>query len=151
MASTGTIFGALLALGLFAAQLDPWKDSEVIQPGSLAARLTGAAPKPSILYVGFPVLYRSTHIAGAQLAGPASKPEGVEQLKQIAAKLPRDQEVVIYCGCCPWDHCPNIRPAYSLLHEMGFTHLRVVSIPTNMTTDWIGKGYPVEHGPAKSD
>ena len=123
---------------------DPWKDSDLMQPAALAARLSGDAPKPKILYVGFPILYRSTHILGAELAGPGSKPEGLDLLKQAAAKLPRDQELVIYCGCCPMDRCPNMRPAFRLLREMGFTRLKVVPIATNMSTDWIGKGYPVE-------
>ena len=127
---------------------DPWKDSDLIKPEALAARLKDSAPKPTVLYVGFPVLYRSTHIAGSQLAGPASKPEGLDLLKQIAGNLPRDQELIIYCGCCPWDHCPNVRPAFRTLHEMGFTRLKLVMIPTNVATDWTGKGYPVEHGSA---
>jgi thiosulfate/3-mercaptopyruvate sulfurtransferase len=146
---------SLLSLALFAQTPanppDPWNDSDLMQPAALAALLTGSAPKPKILYVGFPILYRSTHISGAELAGPASKPEGLEQLKQIAGKLPRGEELIIYCGCCPWDHCPNVRPAFRVLHEMGFTRLKLVTIPTNMSTDWITKGYPVERGPSKSE
>jgi thiosulfate/3-mercaptopyruvate sulfurtransferase len=138
----------LLSLALFAQTPadapDPWKDSDLMQPAAFAARLSSSAPKPKILYVGFPVLYRSTHIAGAELAGPASKPDGLDLLKQAVAKIPRDGELVIYCGCCPWDHCPNVRPAFRLLREMGFTRLKLVTIPTNMYTDWISKGYPVE-------
>ncbi len=140
---------AVAALGLTLAaadEPDPWKPSDLIQPATLAARLSSSEPKPKILYVGFPILYRSTHIAGAELAGPASKPDGLERLKQIAAKLPRDRELIIYCGCCPWDHCPNVRPAFRLLHGMGFTRLKLVTSPTNLSTDWISKGYPVEHG-----
>jgi len=145
---------AIAALGLTLAaadEPDPWKASDLIQPATMAARLSSSEPKPKILYVGFPILYRSTHIAGAELAGPASKPDGLERLKQIAGKLPRDQELIIYCGCCPWDHCPNVRPAFRLLHEMGFTRLKLVTIPTNLSTDWIGKGYPVERGAGKSE
>ncbi len=40
--------------------------------------------------------------------------------------------------------CPNIRPAYRTLREMGFTHVRVLNIPTNMHEDWFSKGYPAE-------
>jgi hypothetical protein len=146
---------ALLSLALFAQTPanapDPWKDSDLIQPQALAARLTGSAPKPKILYVGFPILYRGAHVSGAELAGPASKPEGLELLKQTAAKLSRTEELVIYCGCCPWDQCPNVRPAFRLLHEMGFTRLKLVTIPTNMSTDWVTKGYPVERAAPKSE
>jgi thiosulfate/3-mercaptopyruvate sulfurtransferase len=123
---------------------DPWKDSDLMPPAALAARISGNGPKQKILYVGFPILYRSTHIPGAELAGPASKPDGLDLLKQTASKIPRDQELVIYCGCCPWDRCPNVRPAFRLLREMGFTRLKLATIPTNMHTDWISKGYPVE-------
>jgi hypothetical protein len=27
---------------------------------------------------------------------------------------------------------------------MGFQHVRVLNIPTNMHEDWFGKGYPAE-------
>jgi len=146
---------SLLSLALFAQTPanapDPWKDSDFIQPQALAARLTGNAPKPKILYVGFPILYRGAHISGAELAGPASKPEGLELLKQTAAKLSRTEELIVYCGCCPLDHCPNLRPAFRLLHEMGFTRVKLVSIPTNMSTDWVTKGYPVERAAPKPE
>ncbi len=29
--------------------------------------------------------------------------------------------MVIYCGCCPWEKCPNIAAAYKQLTQMGFT------------------------------
>jgi hypothetical protein len=60
------------------------------------------------------------------------------------ASLPHDKELFIYCGCCPFIKCPNIRPAYSALHEMGFSKVKVVMIETNLHTDWIEKGYPSE-------
>lgn len=129
----------------FAQQDDPWKKSELIAPATLSARLTDSgAEKPPIVFVGFPVLYRSSHIPGAILAGPTSKPEGMEALRQAVAKLPHDAEVVIYCGCCPFDRCPNVRPAFAELRKMGFTKISLLDIPTNMTADWISKGYPVE-------
>jgi 3-mercaptopyruvate sulfurtransferase SseA len=123
---------------------DPWKTSELVQPKEFAARLADTTPKPLILYVGFPVLYRNSHIPGAILAGPVSKPEGLDALRQAVAKVPHDAEIVIYCGCCPVEHCPNIRPAYAELRKMGFDKVRVLSIPMNMSKDWITKGYPIE-------
>lgn len=136
---------ALFAIAAAAQQDDPWKKSDLIQPEALAERLANAsANKPPILYVGFPVLYRSSHIPAAILTGPVSKPEGMEALRQAVAKLPHDAELVIYCGCCPFDRCPNVRPAFAELKKMGFTKVTLLSIPTNMATDWIAKGYPVE-------
>jgi len=120
-----------------------------VQPGDLAAQLTGHGAKPVLFHVGFNVLYRNRHIPGSIYAGPGNKPEGLELLKQEAGKLSRDREIVLYCGCCPWDHCPNIRPASELLRQMGFTKVRVLFVPTNMKVDWFDHGYPAEDGSAK--
>ncbi len=143
-----SILALALALAFFDAAPDPWPADHVLQPKALADRLE-AKEKLPIFYVGFPTLYRNgSHIPGAILAGPCSKPEGLASLKEAAAKLPRTQELVIYCGCCPFVKCPNIRPAYSALHEMGFTNVKVVVIETNLHTDWVERGYPAEKAPA---
>jgi rhodanese-related sulfurtransferase len=116
---------------------------DVVAPAALASVVND--PKgPLIIHVGFDVLYRAVHIAGTPYAGPASKPEGIAELKKAVASQPRDRDIVIYCGCCPMDKCPNIRPAFAALREMGFTHVRVLSIPDNLKADWTDKGYPVD-------
>ena len=99
---------------------------------------------PPVICVAFPVLYRSKHIAGAIFAGPGSKQEGLDSLKAAVSVLPKDSPVVIYCGCCPMVKCPNVRPAYSLLKQMGFTKVRVLDIPSNMHLDWFSRGFPSE-------
>jgi thiosulfate/3-mercaptopyruvate sulfurtransferase len=121
--------------------------SEFIEPAAFAPEVAGAKP-PVILCVAFPVLYRSKHIVHAIDAGPGSKPEGMEKLQNAVAQLSKDTNLVIYCGCCPMVKCPNIRPAYRKLKEMGFTHVRVLDIPSNMLTDWYSKNYPTETGSA---
>jgi hypothetical protein len=138
------LFAVLLAFALFDAGSDPWPAQNIVQPKSLAARLD-AKEKLPIFYVGFPTLYRNgSHITGAVLAGPCSKAEGLEALKKAVAGLPHDKELYIYCGCCPFVKCPNIRPAYTALHDMGFTDVKVVEMDTNLHTDWIAPGYPSE-------
>lgn len=119
-------------------------DDALIQPKDLAARLAASEAKPAIFQVGPNVLYRSKHIVGAAYAGPAGKPEGLALLRTTVEKLPRDRELVIYCGCCPWDRCPNIKPALELLKQMGFTRVKAMYSATNFKTDWIDPGYPVE-------
>jgi rhodanese-related sulfurtransferase len=121
-------------------------DSVAMQPKELAAQLAGHRGAPVVLYVGPNVLYRSKHIPGAIYAGPGNRPEGLELLKTTVAKLPRDRDIVFYCGCCPWDHCPNVRPALELLRQLGFTHVRALYVPDNFKADWIDQGYPVEEG-----
>lgn len=122
---------------------DPWTKPELMEPATLANFLK--APKsPTVICVAFPVLYKLKHVAHARYAGPGSKPEGIEALKKAVANLPKNADLVIYCGCCPMVKCPNIRPAYSALKQMGFTHIRVLSIPENMNADWYSKNYPTE-------
>ena len=125
----------------------PWPKSDFLEAAALAKEL-GSPQPPIILGVAFPVLYRSKHILNAIDAGPGSKPEGIEALKKAVAGRPKDADLVIYCGCCPMVKCPNIRPAYRTLKEMGFTHVRVLDIPTNMQADWYSKNYPSEAGSA---
>ena len=90
------------------------------------------------------MLYRSKHIPAAVFAGPGAKPEGIALLKAAVETLPRDREIVIYCGCCPWDRCPNITPAMEALKQMGFTRVKALYIADNFKSNWIDKGYPVE-------
>jgi hypothetical protein len=135
---------ALMALaGAWAA------DSVAMQPRELAAQLAGHRGAAVVLYVGPNVLYRSKHIPGAIYAGPGNRPEGLELLRTAVAKLPHDRDIVLYCGCCPWDHCPNIRPALELLRQLGFAHLRALYVPDNFKANWIDQGYPVEEGAGK--
>jgi len=140
------LFVLFAALTLSAASTDPWSEQQIVQPKALADRIQAKdQAQPPIYYVGFPTLYRNgSHITGAVLAGPCSKAEGVDALKKAVGELPHDKEIFIYCGCCPFIRCPNIRPAYTALHDMGFTNVKVVTIETNLHTDWIEKGYPSE-------
>ena len=117
----------------------------LIQPAELAAMLKGG-PKPVILQVGFKVMYDEAHIPGALYAGPGSKDDGIAVLKEAAASIGKSQEVILYCGCCPWEHCPNVAAAWRTLKEMGFTNLKVLYIPKNFGADWVEKGYPVVKG-----
>ena len=134
------VASALLFLAAVLTAGDPWTANDLVQPKDVAAHLKG----PLVLQVGFNVLYRAAHIAGTDYAGPGSKPEGIELLKKAVANEPRDREIVLYCGCCPWEKCPNIRPAFAALHDMGFTRLKVMVVPENLKTDWVDKGYPTD-------
>ncbi len=146
---TAVLF-VIAALALAYAQSgssEPWAASAVIQPAALASQLSDAkARKPAILYVGPAVLYRSKHIPGAVLAGPTGTAKGMASFREALANVPRTADIVIYCGCCPWDQCPNIRPAFTALAEMGYQRAKVLALPTSFYKDWIEKGYPVETG-----
>lgn len=118
--------------------------ADLIQPEALAHLLQSAEPhKPLILQVGSHVLFDESHIAGSLYAGPGSQSTGLQALRDKVAPLSRKELIVLYCGCCPWNHCPNIAPAFQQMRSMGFTNLKVLYLPNNFGTDWVNKGYPV--------
>jgi thiosulfate/3-mercaptopyruvate sulfurtransferase len=146
------LFTVLVAVGLASAK-DPAKQDDPLPPGSkqlirpdeLAQALKGPR-KPVVFYVGPESIYAQAHIPGAENIGPVGRPEGMEKLRARAASLPKDTAVVIYCGCCPWEHCPNIRPAYAALKKAGFTNVRVLYLENSFGEDWKDKGLPVAAG-----
>jgi hypothetical protein len=119
-----------------------------VQPADLARELApaNADSRPTIVYVGFRTLFAGGHIPGATYHGSASTQQGLADIKQWAASLPRTTNLVIYCGCCPFERCPNVRPAFALFRDMGFTRLRVLELHTSFAVDWADKNYAVEKG-----
>jgi len=125
---------------------DPWTADEIVSPAAFAKELADTSDKPAIVCVGFRNFYESAHIPGASYHGPTSKADGLADLKQYAQGLARTTDLVIYCGCCPLPHCPNVRPAFTALREMSFTHLRLLALPQSFAADWMKPGYPVTKG-----
>jgi hypothetical protein len=125
---------------------DPWAETKSLQAADLLKELNDSKSPPIVLFVGFKRLYTSGHIKGAQFHGTGGNPEGLKEIAAWAGSLPRTTNLVIYCGCCPMEHCPNIRPAYTQLAGMGFTKLRVLVLPTSFAVDWADKGYAYEKG-----
>lgn len=120
--------------------------SPQINPDELARILQSNAEKPLMIQVGSHVLYSQAHIPGSEYLGPASSESGLQQLRSRVQPLPRTKFIVIYCGCCPWSHCPNVKPADEALSTMGFTNVKVLYIADNFGADWVSKGYPVAKG-----
>lgn len=125
---------------------NPWTRKQVMQPATLARILKSSAKKPLLLQVGFESLYVQGHIPGSEYCGPASQSMGIAALKKCVANVSHTRDIVIYCGCCPWQECPNIRPAFKTLKAMGFLNVKVLYIADNFGTDWAQKGYPVAQG-----
>lgn len=117
----------------------------LIQPNELAAIL-GKPHPPLILQVGSHVMYAEAHIPGAEYAGAAGTSEGLASLRKRVATTSKDQAIVLYCGCCPWGRCPNIRPALRELQTLGFTHVKALYLADNFGADWVSKGFPVAKG-----
>ena len=117
----------------------------ILQPAELVQMLNTSA-KPLVLQTGSHVLYAEAHIPGSEYAGPAGTSAGIEALRARVTGLNKDTLIVIYCGCCPWSRCPNIKPAYQQLQSLGFTNVRALYIEQNFGTNWVDKGYPVAKG-----
>ena len=126
---------------------DPWAKSDLITPEDLARSLSDGE-KRIILQMGIIHLYKLSHIPGAKFIGPGSDGESLAKLKKELQDVPRTTEIVYYCGCCPWGDCPNIRPPYRALQEIGFKKVKVLYLPNSFAADWVTKGLPVEKGGA---
>lgn len=121
-------------------------NQDLIQPKELAAILQTAKEKPLVFQVGFHVLYQQAHIPGSEYVNPASSVRGLQELRNRVQAIPRDKAIVLYCGCCPWSRCPNVKPAFAALRSMGFKQVKVLYIADNFGVDWVDKGYPVTKG-----
>ncbi len=119
---------------------------KTLSPEELVHTLAGKGAKPLLLQVGSHMLYVQAHIPGSEYVGAGSTPEGIQNLRQRVSRLPKDTEIVLYCGCCPWSHCPNVNPAYETLQKMGFTNVKVLYLANNFGADWVDKGYPAARG-----
>jgi hypothetical protein len=133
----------LLAIILVSAfvqklQIEPWTADQLLEPSALANTMKNdQAAQPKIFCVGPGAL-----IPHSIDVGPGKEKENIEKLRAELTKLPKDASVVIYCGCCPFERCPNVRPAFTLLNEMKFSHAKLLNLPHNLKTDWIDKGFP---------
>lgn len=114
-----------------------WTPEKLIEPAALAKTIESNKDLPFIYCVGPGVV-----IPHSIDIGMTSDEKNVAKFKDSIKNLPRNSNIVIYCGCCPFDHCPNVRPAIALLQQMKFTNYHLLDLPHNIKTDWIAKGYP---------
>lgn len=138
---------ASLMVAQLAGQATSIPASRQITPEDLVKLLQSSPQqKPLLFQVGSHVLYSQAHIPGSEYTGPASTEAGLQQLRKRVASVRRTQLIVLYCGCCPWDHCPNVKPADDALHTMGFRNVKILYIAENFGSDWVNKGYPTAKG-----
>jgi thiosulfate/3-mercaptopyruvate sulfurtransferase len=141
-----SLLAVLILLSSLAAVAQGPTEPAVIRPQELATVLQSAKAKPLILNIGPRMLYSQAHIPGAEFIGPASEAQGREALRARVKSVSKKQSIVLYCGCCPWTHCPNVHPAYKELYELGYTNVKVLYIANNFGADWVERGYPTERG-----
>ncbi|HYM79036.1 MAG TPA: rhodanese-like domain-containing protein [Candidatus Dormibacteraeota bacterium] len=144
---TAFLFAAFSLISIPAtAQWSSIAPGRLINPEDLVKMLQTAKEKPLMLQVGSHVLFTQAHIPSSEYVGAASTEAGLQQLRKRVESLPRTKFIVLYCGCCPWNHCPNVKPADDALHAMGFTNVKVLYIADNFGTNWVDKGYPTAKG-----
>ena len=117
-----------------------WTPDQLMNPSELSTILKENKPVPVIYSIGPGAI-----IPHSKDIGMIKEADNMKLFKDELGKLPKDTQIVVYCGCCPYEHCPNVRPAVQLLKEMKFTNFKLLDLPHNIKIDWINKGYPVEN------
>lgn len=125
---------------------DPWTRNDILLPKEFLTGWKTGSRSYVVYQVGFPFLFKAGHIPGSIPVGSGKDPEGIEALKKAVSGLPKDKKILLYCGCCPWEVCPNIRPAFEALKDLGFSDAKLLYLPHDFAQDWIHKGYPTEKG-----
>lgn len=115
-----------------------WTTKQLMEPATLASILKTNKEVPTIISIGPKAI-----IPGSVDNGMVNEEEGLNKFKAYVNRFPKNKKIVMYCGCCPFEHCPNVRPAIAYLKEKKFTNYYLLNIPKNIKTNWIDKGYPV--------
>jgi len=115
-----------------------WTSDQLVQPVDLAKIIETEKDIPVIFSVG-----PGAYIPHSVNIGMTREKENLDKLKKELNKLPKDTKIIVYCGCCPFDHCPNVRPAIQALKDLKFTNYQLLNLEHNIKMDWIDKGYPV--------
>lgn len=111
-----------------------------MQPAVLAHRISeGKAENLHIYCIG-----SSAMIEGSFEVEEGRDPANIEKMQRAVSGLPKDAEIILYCGCCPFANCPNIRPAFRALNNMGFTNHKLLNLTQNLKADWLDKNFPVK-------
>jgi hypothetical protein len=118
-----------------------WEASQLIESADLYKLIstTSKTPKPIIYNIG-----SMENIYSAIKMGEPSKEESKKKIKEHIKTISPNRLVVVYCGCCSSDHCPNIKPAYDYIQQLGHSNVKVLNLPTSLAVDWTNKGYPLD-------
>lgn len=127
-------------------QLAPGSPNLITPEDLLKVMQSPDSQKPFILNIGPWLIYRQAHIPDAEFVGGTADKQGLEHLRSRVKSVPHNKAIVLYCGCCPWDHCPNVRPAFKELSALGFSNVKVLYLADSFGTNWVDKGYPTIKG-----
>jgi thiosulfate/3-mercaptopyruvate sulfurtransferase len=133
----------LLSISGFAQTANTIGPANTIEPADMVKLLPR---NPVILNVGPRTIYAQAHVPNAQYIGMTAEPQGIQALREAVKKLPKTRLIVLYCGCCPWDRCPNMAPAFNELEQLGFKNVKALHLAQNFGANWVNQGYPIQSG-----
>ena len=116
-----------------------WTNDDLLEPSDLSATIKSNKNVPVIFSIGPGAI-----IPHSKDIGMIKETENMQKFKDQLSTLAKDTQIVIYCGCCPFEHCPNVRPAIQLMKDLNFTNYKLLNLPHNIKIDWINKGFPTQ-------
>jgi thiosulfate/3-mercaptopyruvate sulfurtransferase len=90
-----------------------WTNEQLIEPADLTATINSKKDIPLLFSVG-----PGATIPYSKDIGVIKEAENLEKFKDQLANVPKKTKIVVYCGCCPFEHCPNVRPAMQVLKDL---------------------------------
>lgn len=89
------ITGASFSSMAQSTSAEPWTPNQLMPPADLAKVITDKnAPQPIVFSIGPDAI-----IKGSIDIGSAQEKANLAKLKERLSKLPKDANIVIYCGC----------------------------------------------------
>lgn len=130
-----------LTIGFASAQQNEWKKEQLMPTAEMAEKIKANNPKdkPLLFNVG-----PMENIKGAVFVGRGTSVSSIDKMKGTLSMENKNRTVVVYCGCCSYASCPNIKPAFDALISLGFKNAKVLDLPEGIKPDWVAKGYPME-------
>lgn len=126
---------------LIQAQPNSFKPEQLIQPAKLNEVYTKPqSSQPLILNMGV-----ERNIKNAIEVGIVSSPSKYQKLVEVMKNISKDREVVVYCGCCKLEDCPNVPVALEKLSSLGYKKVKVLNLVTGLNEDWIDQKYPMNY------
>jgi len=117
-----------------------WKKEQLMPTSLMAEQIkTNAKDKPLIFNVG-----PMDNIKGSVFVGRGTSVSSIDKMRGTLSMENKNRTIVVYCGCCSYASCPNIKPAYDALISLGFKNAKVLDLPVGLGPDWQAKGYPME-------
>ena len=85
----------------YAQNPENWTSEQLTPPAAIAATFKANKEVPVIFSVGPGAI-----IPNSIDIGMVSDEKNLDKFKEQLGKFPKSANILIYCGCCPYEHCP---------------------------------------------